>query len=60
MKETLLLNIEAQTNSKITPKFLNVNFWIHFVFVQEKMEENGVCALIHPILHTFDTADAEN
>ena len=35
-------------------------FWIHFVFVQEKMWGNGVCALIHPILHTFDTAYAEN
>ena len=34
--------------------------WIHFVFVQEKMGENGVCASIHPILNTFDTAYAEN
>ena len=30
------------------------------VIVQEKMVENCVCALIHPILHTFDTAYAEN
>ena len=27
---------------------------------QEKRSENGVCALIYPILHTFDTAYAEN
>ena len=35
------------------------SFWIHFVFVQEKVGQNGACALIHPILHTFDTAGAE-
>ena len=35
-------------------------FWIHFVFIQEKMGENCACALIHRILHTFDTAYAEN
>ena len=35
-------------------------FWIHFVFVQEKIGETGVCALIDPILHTFDTAYSEN
>ena len=34
-------------------------FWIHFELVQEKMVQNGDCALIHPILHTFDTAGAE-
>ena len=39
---------------------LNVTFLIHFVFVQEKKGGNGACALIHPILHTFDTAYAEN
>ena len=35
------------------------SFWIYFVFVQEKVGENGVCALMHPILHTFDTTCAE-
>ena len=35
------------------------SFWIHFVFVQEKVGQNGACALIHPILHTFDTAGVE-
>ena len=33
---------------------------MHFVFVQENTKENGDCALMHPILHTFDTAYAEN
>ena len=37
MKVNLFLKLEAQTNSKNKPKFLNVKFWTHFVFVQEKM-----------------------
>ena len=34
--------------------------WMHFVFVQGKMGENGACASIHPILNTFDTAYSKN
>ena len=30
-----------------------------FCICSKKVEENGVCALIHPILLTFDTACAE-
>ena len=33
---------------------------MRFVFVQEKMGENGSCALIHPILHNFDIAYTKN
>ena len=60
MKEELLLNLEGQTNSKNKQKFLNVIFVDTFCIFQGKMRENGVCALIHPILHTFDTTYAEN
>ena len=60
MKGNLFLKLKGQTNSKNKPKFLNVTFLNKFALVQEKTGENGVCALIHPILHTFDTAYAEN
>ena len=35
-------------------------FWIHFVFLQEKMGRNGVCPLINSILHNLGTAYVEN
>ena len=60
MKGNFFLNLEAQRNSKNKPKFLNVNFLDTFCVCSRKMRENGVCALIHPILSTSDTAYAEN
>ena len=50
----------GKTNSKNKPKFLNVTFLDTFCIYSKKMGENGVCFLIHPVLHTFDTAYAEN
>ena len=39
MKGNLFLKLEEKTSNKKTPKFLNVTYWIHFAFVQEKMGE---------------------
>ena len=35
-------------------------FFGYILHLFKKKGENGVCALIHPILHTIDTAYAEN
>ena len=60
MKGNVFLKLEAQINSKNKPKCLNANFLDTFCICSKKKGENGVCALIHPILHTIDTAYAEN
>ena len=60
MKGNLFLKLKGQTNSKNKQKFLNVTFLNKFCICSRKIEENGVSALIHPILDTFDTAYAEN
>ena len=60
MKGNLFLKPEGQTNTKNKPKFLHVTFLNKFCICSKKKGENGVCALIHLILHTFDTAYAEN
>ena len=60
MKSNLFLKLEGQTNSKNKPNFLNTTFWIHFGFAKDKMGKNSVGGLTRPILHTFDTAYAEN
>ena len=56
----VFLKLEGQTNRKNKPKFLNITFLDTFCIYSRKMEKNGGCALMHPILHTFDTAYAEN
>ena len=53
--------LEAQANSKNKPKFLNITFLDTFcICSRENGGGNGVCALIHPIFHTFDRADTKN
>ena len=53
MKGNLFLKLEGKTNSKNNPKCLNVTFLDTFCICSRKMGENGVCALIQPILHFF-------
>ena len=60
MKGNLFLKLKFTKISKNKLKFLNVNFLDTFCFSSRKMGENAVCALIHPILHTYDTAYAKN
>ena len=60
MKQNLFLKLEEKTNSKNKPKLLNVTSLDTFCICLRKNGGNGVCALVHPILHTFDTAYAEN
>ena len=60
MKGNLFLKLEEKTSSKNTPEFLNVTFLDTFCICSRKNRGNGFCALRHPILHTFDTAYAEN
>ena len=60
MKGNLFSKLEDQTNSKNKPKFLSDIFLDTFCICSRKNGGNGVCALIHPILHTFNTAYAEN
>ena len=62
MKGNLFLKCKAQTKGKNKPKFLNINFLDTFCICPRKngkMGENGACALIYPILHTFGTTYAE-
>ena len=56
MEGNLFLKFEGQANSQNKRKILNVTFLDTFCICSRKNGENGVCALMQPILHTFNTA----
>ena len=62
MKGNLFLKLEWKRNSKNKSKILSITFLDTFCICSRKNGGggDGASALIHPVLHTFDTAYAEN
>ena len=60
-ERNLFPKLERQTNSKDKRHLLNVKFLDTFcICSRKKWGETSVCALLHPILHTFDTTYDKN